>query len=59
MNYLWIDKRDKRIMNLCINYELGISFLKSINAFKISHMPKCIFKIVDECIKEVVDKSMI
>ncbi|XP_072983547.1 uncharacterized protein [Typha latifolia] len=55
----WTDRKGRSIMNLCVNCELGVSFLRSVDCSKDSHTGEYIHNIVVEGIKEVGEENVL
>ncbi|XP_050387005.1 uncharacterized protein LOC126803258 [Argentina anserina] len=55
----WSDGKRRSIMNLCVNCNMGTTFLSSKEAFNDSHTGKYIFTYSKECIQEVGPQNVI
>ncbi|KAF0933220.1 hypothetical protein E2562_016164 [Oryza meyeriana var. granulata] len=53
MTDAWTDQKRRSIMNLCVNCNIGTSFIESREASSESHTGELIFEYVDTCIEKV------
>ncbi|KAL8155677.1 hypothetical protein AgCh_000904 [Apium graveolens] len=59
MTDAWSDRKRRSIMNLCVNYKLGTSFLSSIECSNEAHTAKFVHDYVDKYIQEVGPNNVI
>ncbi|XP_022865553.1 uncharacterized protein LOC111385399 [Olea europaea var. sylvestris] len=59
MTDAWSDSKRRSIMNLCVNYKLGTTFLSSKETNDDAHTDEYIFEYVNECIKEVGEENVV
>jgi len=53
MTDAWTDQKRRSIMNMCVNYSIGTTFLESKEASAESHTGEFIFQYVDSCIEKI------
>lgn len=51
--YRWTNQIRCNVMNLCIHYKNGTSFIKFVEYFASMHTGEYVFKWVENCIKEI------
>nr|XP_048336961.1 uncharacterized protein LOC125424192 [Ziziphus jujuba var. spinosa] len=53
MTNAWSDRKRKSIMNLCVNWKLGTTFVSLKEALDDAHTGQYIFNYVNKCIKDI------
>ena len=59
MTDAWTDRKNRSLMNLCVNSERGTVFLKAIDASSESHTAEYILDFVESGVKEVGEENVL